>query len=175
MAATKPETSLALAALTSAALSLPGLKAYADTPVAQAEGNTAFGYYQESNNRMQVEMSHVGGVVPLNDRIEASFSLDRDTYSGASPAYSLPETMTNQPATPTSVNGKPYADVVSSASQVSAQALAGGQSLNPQSLPNSTDSQQASPAESPANSMRYLRLLGFPDASQLPPNSRQHH
>ncbi len=128
MAVTKRDKTNALAALTSAALSLPGL-GHAATPVPQAEGSTAYGYYQESNDRMQVQVFHVDGLIPLSDRIEFSFGLDRDTYSGASPAYVLPDTMVDQPVVRKSAeNGKLVADTVSGASTVSTSTLAGGDS-----------------------------------------------
>ncbi|MFM8332395.1 MAG: DUF3570 domain-containing protein, partial [Candidatus Methylumidiphilus sp.] len=119
MAAIKPG-SAALAALTSAALSLPGLT-LAAVPVAEAEGNVQYGHYQESGNRITVDVYHGDFVLPVNDRIEFTFSIDRDTYSGASPAYSLPETMTNQlqykqKANGTSASIATPGDVVSAAS-----------------------------------------------------------
>ena len=40
---------------------------------------------------MTVDIYHSDAVIPLTDRLELSFSLDRDTYSGASPNYSLPD------------------------------------------------------------------------------------
>ncbi|WP_426992910.1 DUF3570 domain-containing protein [Methylomonas sp. CM2] len=130
MAAIKSEKSKALAALTTAALSLPGLDCAAGVPSTQAEGNTEYGYYQESSGRMNVQIFHADGLIPLNDRLEFNFSLDRDTYTGASPAYSLPSAMTNQPvAIKTTENGKDYADVVSAASAVSAATLSGAESL----------------------------------------------
>ncbi len=94
VAVIKPEKHAALAALTSAALSLPGLNAIAAVPVTKAEGSVEYGHYQESNNRMRVDIYHADGIVPLTDRLELNFSLDRDTYTGASPAYSVPEIMT---------------------------------------------------------------------------------
>ena len=122
------KTSSALLALTTAALCLPGLELQAATPVAQAEGGTEFGYYQESDQRMQVEMFHANGIVPVNDNIEFNFSLDRDTYAGASPAYNLPANMINQQQyQKTAANGTGYADVISAASSVSAATLASEQ------------------------------------------------
>lgn len=130
MAVIKMEKSRALAALTSAALSLPGVDCVAATPAARAEGSTEYGYYQESDDRMQIQLFHVDGLVPLTERLEFSFNLDRDTYSGASPAYSLPDTMVNQPlATLPTLNSNGFADVVSAASAVSAATLAGGEGM----------------------------------------------
>ena len=121
MAATKPDKNKALAALTTAALSLPGLNATAAVPAAQIETNVSYGHYQESDNRMQVDVYHADAVIPLSDRIELAFSMDRDTYSGATPAFSMPASMTNQPKYKQKDDGTPssevsYADVVSAAS-----------------------------------------------------------
>lgn len=90
------EKNKALAALTSAALALPGLQANAAIPIAQAEANFQYGHYQESDNRMSVDVYHADFIVPIADRLELGFSIDRDTYSGATPAYSVPVSMTNQ-------------------------------------------------------------------------------
>ena len=121
MAVTKPDKNKALAALTTAALSLPGLNATAAVPAAQIETNVSYGHYQESDNRMQVDVYHADAVIPLSDRIELAFSMDRDTYSGATPAFSMPASMTNQPKYKQKDDGTPssevsYADVVSAAS-----------------------------------------------------------
>ncbi|QPK63970.1 DUF3570 domain-containing protein [Methylomonas sp. LL1] len=122
MVVTKTEKSAALAALTTAALSLPGLNAIAAVPASQIESNVQYGHYQESDNRMQIDVYHADAVLPLSDRLELSFSLDRDTYSGATPAYSLPATMTNQTKNSQGIFGT--ADVVSAASGgVTAQGL----------------------------------------------------
>ncbi|MGZ4960468.1 MAG: DUF3570 domain-containing protein [Methylomonas sp.] len=85
-----------LAALTSAALGLPGIDIQAAVPAAQAQGDVQYGYYQESDDRMKVEIYHGDFALPVSDRLEFTFSIDRDTYSGATPSFSLPETMTSQ-------------------------------------------------------------------------------
>ncbi|NJA04949.1 DUF3570 domain-containing protein [Methylococcaceae bacterium WWC4] len=118
MGAIKPDSNKALAALTSAALSLPGLNASAAIPAQQIHTNVSYGHYQESDERMRVEVYHADAVIPLSDRIELSFSLDRDTYSGATPAYSIPAAITNQ-AKYVLGGGRDlveYVDLVSSAS-----------------------------------------------------------
>lgn len=112
MAAISPRT--ALAALTTAALGLPGLAPLAATPVAEPEGNVQYGHYEESSNRMKVDVDHADFVAPIGDRVEFTFSIDRDTYSGASPAYSIPATMTSQ--IQYSQQGVKRVDVVSAAS-----------------------------------------------------------
>ncbi|QSA97034.1 DUF3570 domain-containing protein [Methylococcus sp. EFPC2] len=96
MAAIKREKSAALAALTTAALGLPGMDAEAAVPVTQATGNVQYGYYQESDDRMKVEVYHGDFTLPVTDRLEFTFNVDRDTYSGATPAFSIPQTMTEQ-------------------------------------------------------------------------------
>ncbi len=121
MAVTKQDKSRTLYALTSAALCLPGMDVRAATPSLLATGSTAYGYYQESDQRMQVQIYHADGLVPLTERLEFAFSLDRDTYSGASPAWNVPQTMTNQ----TLANGGGVADLISAASAVSAQSITG--------------------------------------------------
>jgi hypothetical protein len=96
VAVTSSEKNKVLAALTSAALGLPGLSAQAAVPAAKAQGNVQYGYYEESDDRMRVDIYHGDVTLPLTERLEFTFSVDRDTYSGATPAFSLPETMTNQ-------------------------------------------------------------------------------
>ena len=117
----KSEKPKALLALTTAALALPGMDVSAAVPVAQAQGNVHFGYYEESDDRMQVEVSHGDFIVPVSDRLEFTFSIDRDTYSGATPAFSIPETMADQLKYKQKADGTPAseltpADVVSAAS-----------------------------------------------------------
>ncbi len=120
--ATRAEKHRALAALTSAALGLPGMQASAAVPIGQAEGNVHYGYYQESDDRIQAQVYQGDFIVPIADRVEFTFSLQRDTYSGATPAFSIPETLTNQPKYKQNADGTPAAevtltDVVSAASQ----------------------------------------------------------
>ena len=116
MAVTKKDKNSVLAAFTSAALSLPGLQAEAAIPIAQPELNLLYGHYQESDDRMQVDVYHLDFVVPFADRLEMGFSIDRDTYSGATPAFSMPASMTNQPKYSQGVTTTHPADIVSAAS-----------------------------------------------------------
>ena len=121
VAVIKSEKKTALAALTTAALSLPGLNASAAIPSAQIMSNVSYGHYQESDNRMQVDIYHADAIIPLSERIELAFSLDRDTYSGATPSFSMPENMTNVPkykqkADGTTSNELSNVDVISAAS-----------------------------------------------------------
>ena len=121
MAVIKADKNTALAALTTAALSLPGLNAPAAIPAAQIEANTSYGHYQESSNRMRVDVYHADAIIPLTDRIELAFSMDRDTYSGATPSFSMPASMTNVPKYKQKSDGTPasdvsYVDVIAAAS-----------------------------------------------------------
>ena len=100
MAAIKKKKTLA--AFTCAALSLPGMQAKAAVPVAEAEGNVQYGYYREQGERMRADVYHTDFIVPFADRLEFTFSADFDTYVGATPLYSAPD------STP---------DIVSAASQ----------------------------------------------------------
>jgi hypothetical protein len=111
-----------LAALTSAAMTLPGIKAQSAVSVAQAQANVQYNNYQESDGRMNVEVYHGNFVVPVTDRLEFSVNIDRDTYSGATPSFSIPETLTNLPKISGATTSR--ADLVSAASgPVNAQEL----------------------------------------------------
>jgi hypothetical protein len=121
VAVIKSDKNTALAALTTAALSLPGLNASAAIPSAQIMSNVSYGHYQESDNRMQVDIYHADAIIPLSERIELAFSLDRDTYSGATPSFSMPTSMANVPKYKQKSDGTPstevsYVDVVAAAS-----------------------------------------------------------
>jgi hypothetical protein len=97
VAVIKKDYQNALVALTSAALSLPGLSIQAAVPASGIKANVSYGHYQESDGRMRVDVYHADAVIPLSDRLELAFSLDRDTYTGATPAFSMPEIMAYQP------------------------------------------------------------------------------
>lgn len=122
MAAAATDATRTLLALTTAALALPGMRVLAAMPAAQASATTQFGFYQESDQRMRVEVWHGDLVLPFHDRFELSVSLDRDTYSGATPAYSLPQAMADRMKFAQGSDGSiaadlSLADVVSAASQ----------------------------------------------------------
>lgn len=128
MAVIKRKTNSTAAALTGAALALPGITAFAAVPTSSVKTNAGYGHYQESDGRMQVDVYHADALIPLSERLELAFSLDRDTYSGATPGFSLPVSMTNQLKYKQNDDGS-YAsdatphDVVSAASGVSAASL----------------------------------------------------
>lgn len=85
MAATDPSNSLA--ALTLAALALPGTSPKAETPPPAAGLDFNYSRYEESDNRMRVEAYQMTGILPVGDRL--SFKVDgvKDVVSGASPAF----------------------------------------------------------------------------------------
>jgi len=81
----------ALAALSYAALGLPGIvPVEAAVPVSGAEGNVQYGYYQEQSGRMQAQVFHSDFILPFADRVEFTVSTDLDSYVGATPLYSMP-------------------------------------------------------------------------------------
>ena len=120
VAATKEnKKNKALLALTTAALSLPGVESKAAVPVAEAAANFQYGHYEESNDRMEVDIYHADMILPLADRIELTFSIDQDTYSGATPLYNVPVAMQDAPKRALGVPGfSTTADIVATASPV---------------------------------------------------------
>ncbi len=82
-----------LAALSCAAMGLPGIQAKAAVPVAEPESNVQYGYYREQGDRMQAEVYHADFILPFADRVEFTFSADFDTYVGATPLYSAPDSV----------------------------------------------------------------------------------
>ena len=80
-----------LTALTCAAMGLPGTQAKSAVPAAEAEGNLQYGYYVEQGKRIKAQIFHADFVLPFADRFEFTFSTDLDTYVGATPLYSLPD------------------------------------------------------------------------------------
>ncbi len=79
-----------LLAFSSAALALPGVAVEAATPVSEAKAMTRYGFYQEEGDRMKAHVYHGEFIVPVKEWLELSFSFDQDTYTGASPYYTLP-------------------------------------------------------------------------------------
>ncbi len=116
----------ALAALTSAALSLPGLDTNAAIPVEKATANAQYGHYQESDQRMEVDTYHADAIVPIGERMELTYSIDQDTYAGATPSFSVPSSLrglyVSWPRTYPNVSfniPKDIPDVISSATSIS--------------------------------------------------------
>ncbi len=81
-----------LTALTSAALALPGMatESVAGTP-AERQWDVGYFYYDEGGDRMTVESLQQTLTLPLGDRFDLTLNGVRDTISGASPVYNLPE------------------------------------------------------------------------------------
>ncbi len=110
MAATKVKKpgNATLLALSSVALSLPGISTKAATPVAEAEGNVQYGYYMEEGDRMEAQVYHGDFIVPINDFFEFTFSYDFDTYIGATPSYSTPQAMSDVIVAASGSDSDPY-------------------------------------------------------------------
>lgn len=87
MAATDSPSGAALAALTAAALALPGLApvARADSPPQGALVDTNFSRYEENAGRMRVDIYQAALTVPVGDRLSLRFNGVKDVVSGASP------------------------------------------------------------------------------------------
>ncbi|NEV61713.1 DUF3570 domain-containing protein [Thiorhodococcus minor] len=92
MAATDQPPSKTLTALTSAALALPGMPqtGVAATPE-ERDWEVGYFYYEEGDDRMTVESLNQSLVVPLGDRLDIRLNGVRDTISGASPIYNVPQ------------------------------------------------------------------------------------
>lgn len=81
-----------LAALTSAALAIPGLTSLAEAATPEPrQWDLLYFHYREHGERMQVEGLKQRLVLPLGDDWDLTFNGVRDTISGASPIYNLPE------------------------------------------------------------------------------------
>jgi hypothetical protein len=81
-----------LAALTASALALPGMtsEAGANTPVGQIETAFQYSHYQESQNRVHVDVVHGTAIAPLAGRFEFGGNWIEDTWAGATPVLSVP-------------------------------------------------------------------------------------
>jgi len=78
-----------LAALSGAALMLPGV-AGAASAAAEPRANVQYGHYDEEGDRITTDVYHGDFVLPVSDYFEFTFSFDQDTYSGATPSYTVP-------------------------------------------------------------------------------------
>jgi len=105
----KKNTNNVLLALSGAALMLPGIAAKAATPEPEPKATAQYGYYTEQGDRVTANVYHGNFVVPVKDWAEFTFSIDMDTYIGASPSFNRP-------------SGS-LADVVSAASNVDPTSL----------------------------------------------------
>lgn len=79
-------TNSPLAALTAAALALPGMVPQADAETALSpEINTAFSRYEESSDRMRIDVYQATATLPITDRFSVKANGVKDVVSGASP------------------------------------------------------------------------------------------
>jgi hypothetical protein len=81
-----------ITALTSAALALPGLSSsvQAADPM-ERQWDVGYFHYEEGGERMRVESLKQSLVLPLGDALDLTLNAVRDTISGASPIYNVPE------------------------------------------------------------------------------------
>ena len=91
--------SMALNALTAAALALPGLMSQAQA-VEQEQASFQYGHYEESKRHtygvqsnlkpIQVDTLQGGGQVSVTDRLKFAFNYTQDTWGGATPVATAP-------------------------------------------------------------------------------------
>ena len=81
-----------LAALTSAALALPGMtsQALAATPATQVELEGGLFYYDEGPDRVRVATVQQQALTPVGDDFDVKVNAVYDSISGASPIYNVP-------------------------------------------------------------------------------------
>ena len=88
VATTRPNR---LAALTAAAMALPGIHARAEAPGANAfQVDASHLEYSESGARMNVRVNQASAVVPLGDAFQLKANGIQDVVSGASPQFNAP-------------------------------------------------------------------------------------
>jgi len=77
--------------LSLAALALPGLMQPAQAERSEETYNTGFqyGHYEESGDRMKVDVFELSAAAPIGKAFTASLDLIRDTMSGASPVFNV--------------------------------------------------------------------------------------
>lgn len=82
----------AFAALTAAALSLPGMVSDAEAQEPQIFGlNTQFSRYEESGNRMKIDVYQASAFIPVSDQLNFKISGVKDLITGASPVAYVPQ------------------------------------------------------------------------------------
>ncbi len=81
--------------LTSAALALPGIafEAQAALPVEKPAIDFQYSHYQESSNRISVDVYQGSAVIPLTQAAQGSINWVVDSFSGATPVLTLPSTV----------------------------------------------------------------------------------
>jgi hypothetical protein len=89
-----------LSALTAVALSLPGVGGaeglealLEDFPVHSPGAEYQYMHYEEGDGRMEADIHHSTLSIGLFDRLKASVSYNVDIYSGATPGYSVPDSL----------------------------------------------------------------------------------
>ncbi|MCB1741532.1 MAG: DUF3570 domain-containing protein [Gammaproteobacteria bacterium] len=108
----------ALAALTAAALGLPGIGPRAAQPSDQAHATVQVGLYREGGARIDARILHLDAGLPLPAGSELTLEIDQDIYSGATPSFSVPAAMTGRPKQQLGQQRYTPADVISAASPV---------------------------------------------------------
>jgi hypothetical protein len=101
-----------LAALTAAAMALPGVHARAETPgVNPWQVDATHMEYSESAHRMNVRVNQASAVVPIGDSFQLKANGIQDVISGASPQFNAPgpEGKPQQVLTGASVRDRRYA------------------------------------------------------------------
>ena len=89
MAATKPRSRLA--ALTAAAMALPGMDVRAEPPGANAwQLDASHLEYSESGHRMNVRVNQASAVAPIGEAFQLRANGIQDVVSGASPQFNAP-------------------------------------------------------------------------------------
>ena len=85
----------AIKALTAAALALPGMlpKAEAAQAVIEPIADFQYGHYQESDDRISVDIYQGMAVLPVSKSIEVQTNWVIDTFSGATPVLTMPDSV----------------------------------------------------------------------------------
>jgi len=104
VAAIKSDT---IKALTAAALSLPGMlaKAEAAQVSTQAFADFQYGHYQESDDRISVDIYQGIIVLPVSKSIELQSTWVVDTFSGATPVLTMPDSAAESTTGASGING----------------------------------------------------------------------
>lgn len=99
-------------------MALPGTDPLAYQLIDVAEGNVQAAHYQESDDRIEAQVYHANAAFPLSSDTGIRVSVDQDIYSGATPLFSVPGSMTGLPKRPLGSTDYVSADAVASASPV---------------------------------------------------------
>ena len=104
VAATKSD---AIQALTAAALALPGMLPPAEAAQAsnKPEIDFQYGHYQESSERISVDIYQGLAVLPVSKALETQGSWVVDTFSGATPVLTMPASVAQATSGASGING----------------------------------------------------------------------